>query len=144
MWHVPGGDRSFTGPYSLLLAYGLSEIIERLTFCYEENDDEHRFGYKAFANLTLEQKAWTIHQVAFGLLDEKTPIVPLVAFNEAAIASIFPALEDLVSMEIDSTRETPRRTRGNGDGAMPCGGQSMPSMKRTAVIHRNPLMAPRR
>lgn len=106
MWHVPGGARAFTGPASLMFAYGLSGLIELSNYCYEENDEDFQFGYQVFAELTLEQKVWTLHQITFGLLDEKTPIVPLTAFNEAAIASIFLELERMVDMEIDNARET--------------------------------------
>jgi hypothetical protein len=53
MWHTPNGKKMFTGPYSLALAYALSEMVERLEYCYDVDHDDYQFGYKAFANQTL-------------------------------------------------------------------------------------------
>jgi len=101
MWHTSEKVKTFAGAFSFLLAYGLDEMLELLENCYEFEDDDHRFGHRAFANLTLEQKVWTVHKVAFGLLDRKTPIVPLTAYTEATVATIFRRIEDLVTFEID-------------------------------------------
>ena len=101
MWHTSEQVKTFAGAFSLVLAYGLDDMLEHLEYCYEVDEDDHRFGHKAFAYLTLEQKVWTVHKVAFGLLDRKIPIVPLTAYSEATVATIFRRLEDLVTIEID-------------------------------------------
>ena len=101
MWHTSEPVETFAGALSLVLAYGLDDMLEHLYYCYEVDEDDHHFGHRAFANLTLEQKAWTVHKVAFGLLDRKTPIVPLTAYVEATVATIFRRMEDLVTIEID-------------------------------------------
>lgn len=106
MWNAAEGEKTFTGPYGLAIAYGLNAMIDELEYCYAEDEDDHHFGYRAFADLTLEQKAWTLHKVAFGLLDRKTEIIPLSAFLEAAVATIFRQLEDLIAMEIDNARDS--------------------------------------
>jgi hypothetical protein len=105
MWNAASGKKTFTGPYALMLAYSLQEMVEKLEYCYEVDENDHCFGCKAFACLTLEQKVWTLHKVTFGLLDRKTPIVPLTAYLEAAVATIFDVLEDLVEIEIDMFRD---------------------------------------
>lgn len=105
MWHTPEGKRTFTGPYALVLAYGLKAMHEQLEYCYEVDEDDHEFGYRAFATLTLEQKVWALHKIAFGLLDKKTPIAPLVAYLEAGVATIFHELIGCVEVEIDFAKE---------------------------------------
>jgi len=101
MWHTAEKVETFAGAFSFLLAYGLDDMLEHLQDCYESEDYGHRFGHRVFANLTLEQKTWTLHKVAFGLLDRKTPIVPLTAYSEATVATIFRQIENLVTFEID-------------------------------------------
>lgn len=103
MWRTSEQVETFAGAFSLLLAYGLNDMLELFESCYEQNDDdeEHHIGYRAFANLTLEQKVWTVHTVAFALLNRETPVVPLTAYSEAAVATIFRQIEELVFFEID-------------------------------------------
>lgn len=76
MWHTPEGERTF----SLILAYALQAMFEQLDYCYEVDEGGYEFGCRAFAALTLEQKVWALHKIAFGLLDMKTPIAPLVVY----------------------------------------------------------------
>jgi len=111
MWHTSENIETFTGSIALVIAYGVNEMLEILEDCYDSlesgfdlNDDEHCFGHKAFARLTLEQKIWTLHKVAFGLLDQKIPVVRLTAYLEATVATIFRQVEDLVTIEIDVVR----------------------------------------
>jgi len=104
MWHTSENIETHTGSTSLVLAYGLRDMIEHLIECYECDDDDHHFGHRAFARLTLEQKAWTVHKVTFGLLDHETPAVPLTAFFDATVAAIFRRLEELVAEEIEMAK----------------------------------------
>jgi hypothetical protein len=106
MWNTPVKTKTFTGPYALVLAYGLKEMYERLKYCLECNDeDDHHFGYRAYAQLTLEQKVWTLHRIAFGLLDRKTPIIPLTDYLEAGVATLFREVEGCIEVEIDTFRD---------------------------------------
>ena len=100
MWRTSENVETYAGSLSLVLAYGLSDMIEQLNECYECGSDDHYFGHKAFARLTLEQKAWTLRMITFGLLDREIPAVPLTAFFDAAVAAIFRRLEELVAVEI--------------------------------------------
>ena len=87
-----------------MLAYGLSDMLEWMECSLDDDEDENDYlpdEIERFANLTLEQKAWTVHLVAFGLLDRRTPIVPLTAYTEATVATIFRTIENMVQMEID-------------------------------------------
>jgi hypothetical protein len=99
MWHAPEGKTTFSGPFALALAYciwNMSDIDELEVY-------EH--GHLAFDRLTTDQKAWTIHQVAFGLLDAKTEIVPLMAYVEATVATIFRQMEEDINIEIQFTKD---------------------------------------
>lgn len=105
MWHAPGGEKTFSGPYALVLAYGIHSLTEHFEYCYDVDEDDHRIGYRAFAELTLEQKIWTLHQVAFGLLDKRTPVISLAAYFEAGVATIFHEVVGKVELEIDYVKE---------------------------------------
>lgn len=109
MWHSPQGDRTFTGPYSLVLAHGLDCMIEHLLYCFGSHDEDHDFGYESYAALTLEQKAWTVHKVAFSLLDPHTPPEPLHAHVEATAAMVFEGVLTLVEGEIVFLRQPGKR-----------------------------------
>jgi len=104
MWHAPEGNTTFTGPYALMLARGISSMLEDLGNALEYNDD-FECTHRAFGCLTTEQKIWTLHRVAHGLLDSQTPACHHTACLEAAIACIFRRLEDEVEMEIDNANE---------------------------------------
>ncbi len=73
--------------------------------------DACSYGHRAFDRLTGEQKAWAIHQVAFGLLDKKTDIVPLMAYVEATVATIFRQMEVDIETEISMAEDCPGEDR---------------------------------
>jgi len=104
MWHTSEPVETSTGAFSLVLAYGLNEIVKHLEECDEyaglEVDDAYTSDIERFTKMSLGQKAWIIHLVAFGLLDPNTPVVPLTAYTEASIAAIFRQVEGLVQEEI--------------------------------------------
>jgi len=106
MWRTPNGDKTFTGPYALMLARGLRIMVNGLLEAIHDDEEEYQIGYRVFDSLTTEQQIWTLHQVAYGLLDEKTPVCELTAFGEATIAGMFRALEDAVEMEIGLSDES--------------------------------------
>ena len=106
MWHTPNGKKTFTGPYALMLARGLRIMVDGLLDAVHDDEEEYRIGYRVFDCLTTEQQIWTLHQVAHGLLDEKTPVCELTAFLEATIAGMFRELEAAVGMEIDLADES--------------------------------------
>jgi hypothetical protein len=105
MWRASSGTKTFSGAYALMLAQGIDELTDRIQETIDSDDieeeDNLRFGHRAFDSLTLEQKIWTLHKVAHGLLDEKTPACELTAFLEATVASIFRVLEENIIIEID-------------------------------------------
>lgn len=106
MWHAPEGQTTFTGPFAIALAYSIWDMISELEANLEE-PDVCCHGHRAFDRLTSEQKAWAIHQVAFGLLDKKTEIVPLMAYVEATVATIFRRMEENIDGEIQLTPDYP-------------------------------------
>jgi len=99
MWRTPEGNTTFTGPYALMLARGIQAMLNDIDDALEY-DAVHKLGHRAFDCLTPEQKTWTLHRVAYGLLDPKTPVCHHTAFLEAAIACIFRQLESEVDAEI--------------------------------------------
>lgn len=106
MWHTPHGDKTFTGPTALVLAYGLNDMVTSM----EDGFDlgcEWQFDYRAFDCLTFEQKAWTLRRVAYSLLDGKTPAVELHAFSEAAVANVLKTVEALVEQEMMGEEDAP-------------------------------------
>jgi len=105
MWQTPSGEKTFTGPYALMLARGLRIMVDGLLDAIHDEEEKYEIGYQAFDALTTEQQIWTLHQVAHGLLDEKTPVCELTAFLEATIAGIFRVLEETVEMEIGWANE---------------------------------------
>jgi len=100
MWHASSGKTTFTGPYGLMLAEGISYLLEEMNDLYVL-EDEYKIGIRAFDALTREQKIWSLRQVAFGLLDEKTPIIALTAYLEATIAAIFNHIDTSIQFELD-------------------------------------------
>lgn len=100
MWHAPEGEMTFSGPYGLMLANGIRSMVDEL-ITSTQFDDPYELGCKAFDSMTEEQKIWTLHKVAFGLLDEKTPKCELYAYLEATVAGIFQQLHWNVQSEID-------------------------------------------
>jgi len=104
MWYAPEGNTTFTGPYALMLARGLVSMVDDIRIDLEGNDDSE-YPHRAFDCLTIEQKIWTLHRIAYGLLDSKTPACLHTAFLEAAIACIFRKLEMEIEMEIDIAHE---------------------------------------
>lgn len=110
MWRASTGTKTFSGAYALMLAQGIDELTDRIQETIIDNDDieeedDFRFGHRAFDCLTLEQKIWTLHKAAYGLLDEKTPACELTAFLEATVASIFRVLEENIIIEIDIAKD---------------------------------------
>ncbi|MDR0327776.1 MAG: hypothetical protein LBI05_05725 [Planctomycetaceae bacterium] len=109
MWRTSEPVKTFAGALSLVLAYGLSDMLEWMETSLDDDADENDYlpEIERFANLTLEQKAWTVHLVTFGLLDRKTPTVPLTAYSEATVATIFRTVEDMVQSEISFIEDDP-------------------------------------
>jgi len=99
MWHSPTGKTTFTGPFALVLAHGIWTVTSALEACLDD-DDPYAHGHQAFDRLTDEQKIWSLYKVAFGLLDSDTDIVPLTAYLEATIATIFRQVEEDIDGEI--------------------------------------------
>ncbi len=100
MWHASSGDKTFTGPYGLMLAQGICRVIDEMNELHG-CDEEFEIGIRAFDSQTREQKAWSLHKVAFRLLDDATPIVELSAYLEATIAAVFGMVDACIQMELD-------------------------------------------
>jgi hypothetical protein len=100
MWHASSGKTTFSGPYGLMLAEGIGQMLEEMNDLHEM-DEEYEIGLRAFDALTREQKIWSLRQVAFGLLDEKTSIIALTAYLEATIAAIFNHIDTSIQFELD-------------------------------------------
>ena len=107
MWNAPNGHTTFTGPLAFLLAQGIWAITSDLEASFEYDDEFCDYGHPAFDRLTNEQKAWTLHKVAFGLLDRKTEVVHLMAYLEATIATVFRQIEVDLDVEIQMAEEEP-------------------------------------
>ncbi|GEM_PF-938098 len=114
MWRAPEGNTTFTGPYAVMLARGIQSILGDLKDAMDWDDDIER-GHRAFDCLTTEQKIWTLHRIAYGLLDRKTPVCRHTAFLEAAIACVFRQLESEVNAEICYAAEFADELEADGD-----------------------------
>ena len=128
MWRAPEGNTTFTGPYAVMLARGILSMVNDLRDTLEY-DTAYKYVHRAFDCLTTEQKVWTLHRVAYGLLDPKTPVCRHTAFLEAAIACIFRQLESEVDAEICYAAEFADELEVDGD-------------RESAFHWRNTLLAP--
>jgi len=108
MWHAPDGPTTFTGPFAVVLAEGIQSMASELERGLDD-DDFCEYGHRAFDRLTTEQKIWSLHAVAFGLLDKNTQVDDyLTAYLEATVATIFRCLEEALGVEIDLAHNDPK------------------------------------
>ena len=65
-----------------MLAEGISRQVDEMNKLTEINE-EFEIGMRAFDTQTREQKAWSLHKVAFGLLNEEEKIsqINLISFT---------------------------------------------------------------
>lgn len=106
MWHAPEGETTFTGPFAVALAQCINGLASELETSLDYGA-VCEYGHRAFDRLTDEQKIWAIHQVAFGLLDENTEVVPLMAYVEATVATVIRRMEGDIVSEIYLAEDDP-------------------------------------
>lgn len=106
MWRASSGDRYFEGDFARILANGLlALIVKNQIQQYADVDSGHKDALKAFYCLTYEQKTFVLHKVALSLFKDDSPLCPLNAVTEAAIAAIFQEVEGLLLDEIDKRKK---------------------------------------
>jgi len=77
-------------------------MLEWLLNAYELDDDyDGLMGYPAFVSQTLAQKAWTLHKIAFCLLNKETPVFSLTAYSEATLDAVLGNVETLIVSDIE-------------------------------------------
>ncbi len=111
MWHTSRGDRTLSGPESLLVGAAIESMIDELLIrmddCYDEDQPFHQghYGVVAYDSLTVSQRVGLLHDVAEHLLTETPCVMQLSAAAEASIAAIFIEIRDCVVIEIDLSED---------------------------------------
>ena len=106
MWNTPKKVKTCSGSISLVLAYGLEDILEQASNCYEYPDIYDDISdcldeCSEFACLTLEQKVWTLHTIANELFSREPPTLRPAAYLDAAVSTVFLQVTGLIRQEID-------------------------------------------
>jgi hypothetical protein len=112
-WRTQLGERHAIGPEATLIRSAISfmqDLVEAEIRC---RDDSWIYGVPVFDNLEPLSKLSLLADVGEALLNE-TPLPPLTAIKEGAVAAIFGAIRQLIELEIDVQKgEEPSP---NGDG----------------------------
>lgn len=103
MWATSQGDRILTGREASLLLQAIGYLRDMITVGVEI-DEPHQTDVAIFNILQPTQQLAVLHEVAFALLDPRTPMLELNAVREATVYVLFRELLSLVEVEIDLTR----------------------------------------
>jgi hypothetical protein len=103
MWATSQGDRTLTGQEASLVLGAVGYLRDMITVGVEI-DEPHQTDVAIFNALQPTQQLAVLHDVAFALLDEQTPMPELNATREATVYVLFRELLSLVEIEIDMSR----------------------------------------
>jgi len=103
MWASSQGDRTLTGREASLVLEAVGYLRDMITVGVEI-DEPHQTDVANFNALQPTQQLAILHEVAFALLDEHTPMPELNATREATVYVLFRELLSLVEIEIDMSR----------------------------------------
>ncbi len=103
MWATSQGDRTLTGQEAALVLGAVGYLRDMITVGVDI-DEPHQTDVANFNALQPTQQLAILHDVAFALLDENTPMPELNATREATVYVLFRELLSLVEIEIDMSR----------------------------------------
>ena len=103
MWATSQGDRTLIGHQGSLVLGAIGYLRDMITVGVEI-DEPHQTGVAIFDALQPTQQLAILHQVAFGLLDNQTPMPQLNSVREATVYVLFRELRSLVEIELDMSR----------------------------------------
>jgi hypothetical protein len=102
MYPTSKGERILLGGERRLFEESLAMMVDHLSVC------DGDFGVPAFDQLQLGQKLFTLYRAGRALLIPDEPPPEITAFLEAAVATVYQHVFDMVIQEIDEPEFTPR------------------------------------
>lgn len=99
-WRTQLGERHAIGPEATLIRSAIAFMHDLVEAEVRYRDDSWSFGVPVFDNLEPASKLSLLADVGEALLNE-TPLPPLSAIKEGAVAAIFGAIRQLIELEID-------------------------------------------
>lgn len=99
-WRTQLGERHVIGPEATLIRSAIAFMHDLIEEEIRYRDDSWTFGVPVFDNLEPASKLSLLADVGEALLNE-TPLPPLTAIKEGAVAAIFGAITHLIELEID-------------------------------------------
>jgi hypothetical protein len=99
-WRTQLGERHAIGPEATLIRSAIAFMHDLVEAEVRYRDDSWSFGVPVFDNLEPASKLSLLADVGEALLNE-TPLPPLTAIKEGAVAAIFGAIRQLIELEID-------------------------------------------
>jgi hypothetical protein len=94
MYHTPAGDRILEGAEARLFIESLAVVVDLLT------DSDCDFGIGPFDDLQRNQKIAALHSAGHALLRAEVSVLPLTAFIEAAVATVYGQILGMIESEI--------------------------------------------
>lgn len=99
-WRTQLGERHAIGPEATLIRSAIAFMHDLVEDEIRYRDHSWTFGVPVFDNLEPTSKLSLLADVGEALLNE-TPLPPLTAIKEGAVAAIFGAIRQLIELEID-------------------------------------------
>lgn len=103
-WRTQLGERHAIGPEAALIRSAIAFMRDVVEEEVRYRDDSWIFGVPVFDNLEPASKLSLLADVGEALLNE-TPLPPLTAIKEGAVAAIFGAIRQLIELEIDVQKD---------------------------------------
>ena len=104
-WHTQGGDRTLAGAEAVLIREALAYVVDMVEDDIVEPADPWEFGVAAFDCLEPSARLAMLAEVGWPLLRDTESFPELTALNEATVAVLFIAIEQLLELEIVSRRD---------------------------------------
>jgi hypothetical protein len=99
-WRTQLGERHMVGPEARLIRSAIAFMHDLVEAEIRDHGDRWDYGVPVFDNLEPASKLSLLADVGEALLNE-TPMPPLTAIKEGAVAAIFGAVTQLIELEID-------------------------------------------
>lgn len=99
-WRTQLGERHAIGPEATLIRSAIAFMHDAIEAEIRDREDSWEYGVPVFDNLEPVAKLSLLADVGEALLNE-TPLPPLTAIKEGAVAAIFGAIRQLLELEID-------------------------------------------
>ena len=100
MWHTSCGDRTLDGAEAELVRASVGNMVDEIQIEAEGLDGHWTYGVQVFDRLSWQQQLAVLADVGEALLRADVAIMPLHAWNEAAVAAIFANMRVCVGCEV--------------------------------------------